>query len=498
MKTKIAILSIFLLTTLNAYAQFPEDALRLAQPGYGVSAQSMSMGNAMTGLSEGYDAAYFNPAGLAQSYQSEFEMGLNFLGYNNNANYLGSPSSLSSSQTDLSNLGVVYPFPTTKGSFVIALGYNRENDFNTALSFNAYNPNSSIVPSLYYYNNIPYDVNYDIPYYTGLEDSATQRIALNKNVQQNGTVYESGGLNNYLIAGAVDIAQDFSIGLTLNLLSGSYHYARQFTETDPSGYWANIQLSDLSDAVGLQSFVLNDNVDQDLSGWNAKVGFLYRLADESGKVIARFGGTIEFPTFMAVDENYSDEGTYVNAAGALVGLSPYTTPGGSNNYDVTTPFEFGFGASGEISLLTIAADVQYVDWTQLQFSTSSGTTLPSDFINSLNSQIKQEFRATASLRGGAELALMNPDYSLLVPYIRAGVEYLPSPYAGDGSPQAQKIVSGGVGIKIQNSINLDVAYQYGWWNTSEQLYLDPNTNVSYETASKVTNTNFMFTFKYDF
>jgi hypothetical protein len=490
---------VILLASLKVFAQFPEDALRLGQPGYGVSARSMSMGNAMTGLSEGFDATYFNPAGLAQSYQSQFTMGLNFLGYNNDANYLGTPSSLSSSQTDLSSFGLVYPFPTTRGSFVIALGYNRGTDFNSALGFNAYNPNSSIVRSLY--DN---SVDYDIPYNVGLEDTL-ENIKLNKNVQQNGTVYESGGLNNWLLAGSVDIAQDFSIGLTLNLVSGSYHYARQFTETDPNGYWANTQLSDISNAIGLGSFVLNDNVDQDLSGWDAKFGFLYRLANESGKVIARFGGTIEFPTFMTVDETYSDAGTYVNAKGVDItpeanpsGVSPYTTPGGNNNYDVTTPFKFGFGVSGGISILTIAADVQYVDWTELQFSTSSGPTLPSGFINNLNSQVRQEFRAATNLRVGAELALANPDYSSFVPYIRGGLGYYESPYVGDGSAQAQKYASGGVGFRIQNSIDLDLAYQYGWWNTSEQLYFDPVTNASYGTTNKITNTNFMFTFEYNF
>lgn len=319
MKSRIIVLLVFSLTSLDAFAQFPEDALRLGQPGYGVSARSMSMGNAMTGLSEGFDATYFNPAGLAQSYQSQFTMGLNFLGYSNAANYLGTSNSLSSSQTDLSNLGFVYPFPTTKGSFVIALGYNRGNDFNTALSFNAYNPNSSIVPSLY--DNDP---NYDIPWNVGLEDTMGNPY-ITKNVQQKGTVYESGGLNNWLVAGAVDIAQDFSIGLTLNLVSGSYHYARQFTETDPNGFYRNTQFVGPFNASGFTGLVLNDNVDQDLSGWNAKVGFLYRLPDENGKIIARFGGTIEFPTFMTVNEKYSDAGTASFLSGYV--YPSYTTPG---------------------------------------------------------------------------------------------------------------------------------------------------------------------------
>lgn len=173
-------------------------------------------------------------------------------------------------------------------------------------------------------------------------------------------------------------------------------------------------------------------------------------------------------------------------------------PGGNNNYDITTPFKFDFGVSGGTSILTVAADFQYVDWTELQFSTSIDPTLPSDFINNLNSQIKQEFRATTDIRAGAELALANMDYSTFVPFIRVGGGYLQSPYAGDGSAQGQKYVSGGVGFKIQNSIDLDLAYQYGWWNTSEQLYFDPVTNASYGTTNKITNTNFMFTFGYDF
>jgi len=496
MKSRIAVLVIIFLTSLDALAQYPEDALRLAQPSYGVSARSMSMGNAMTGLSEGFDATYFNPAGLAQSYQSQFTMGLNFLGYNNDANYLGTSSSLSSSQTDLSNLGIVYPFPTTRGSFVIALGYNRSTDFNTALGFNAYNPSSSILPSLYdsYVDPNTGVRSYDIPYNVSLEDTLG-RFVVDKNVQQTGTVYESGGLNNYLVAGAVDIAQDFSIGLTLDLLSGSYHYTRQFTETDPTGTYRYSQLSDDPTAVGFGSFALNDNVDQDLSGWNAKVGFLYRWAGENGNVMARFGGSIEFPTFMTVDESYADAGT----ASYLSGYTySYATPGGNNNYDVTTPFKFSFGVSGGLSILTIAADVQYVDWTALQFGTSSGTTLPSDFINELNTQIKQEFRAATNLRVGAELALADPDRSQFVPYIRGGLGYYESPYVGDGSAQAQKYASGGVGFKIQNSIDLDVAYQYGWWNTSEQLYFDPVSNAGYGTTEKITNTNFMFTFSYNF
>jgi hypothetical protein len=497
MKSRLAFVSIFLCASIQVYAQYTDDALRLAQSGYGVSARSISMGNAMTGVSEGFDATYFNPAGLAQSHESEFTSGLNFLGYSDNATYLGNNNTLSSSQTDLSNLGVIYAFPTVRGSFVIALGYNRAQDFNSALSVSGTNSKSSIVPSLYY----PGDTLADIAYMLYLEDGS-QNPLVTKNVQQSGKTYTSGGLNNWSASAGLDIANNFSVGVTLNLIGGSYQYTRTFIENATS-QGGNYNGSDFS------SLVLTSQDNQDISGVNAKVGFLYRLEGESGNTIARFGMSIASPTFFTVTYSYSSSGvgyystppsplsySTSNGYGELEGGGP------ALQYDVTTPFKFEVGASGSLSRLLLAADIEYVDWTEMQFSNSN---LPAgdNTISELNAQIKQEFQATVNLRGGIEYALADPDYATFVPYLRIGGQYLPSPQSGATSGMAQKYLSGGIGAKIQNSISLDFAYQYGWWNTSTLVY--PSTtinNVVYASQStsneKITNTNFMFTFKYDF
>ncbi len=334
MKIRITLVSLFLCVSIRVYAQYPEDALRLAQSGYGASARSISMGNAMTGVSDGFDATYFNPAGLAQSRESEFTTGLNFLGYNDNATYLGSNSTLSSSQTDLSNLGVIYAFPTVRGSFVIALGYNRGQDFNSALSVSGTNPNSSIVPSLYY----PGDTLADIAYMLYLEDGA-QNPVVTKNVKQSGKTYTSGGLNNWSASAGLDIASDFSIGGTLNLIGGSYQYTRTFVEsaTSQGGNYGGSYFN---------SLVLVDQDNQDISGVNVKVGFLYRLEGESGNTSARFGLSVTSPTFLTVTYGYSSSGV-----GNYTGYSPlgYSTSNGYGElegggpalrYDVTTPFKF--------------------------------------------------------------------------------------------------------------------------------------------------------------
>ncbi len=503
MKSKLLIIfsSLFLIS-INAFAQYPEDALRLAEGGYGVSAKSVAMGNAMIGLAQGFDATYFNPAGLAQSRQSQVQMGLNFLGYTDNSTYLGNSNSLSSSQTDLSSLGLVYPFPTTRGSFVIAFGYNHGPDYNAALAVSGYNPNSSIIPSLYY----PGDTLADIAYMDFLENTSQQPY-INGNVNQSGNVYVSGGLSNWLASAGLDIAPDFSLGLTINLISGQYKYVQNFQENGVSGNNYN--------STYFTSFALKNEDNQSISGWNAKLGMMYRVLDSGGNTIARFGATVEFPTLLTVNDNFSSNGTASFAAGPLgpAGSYSYATsngygenespyPGPTLQYDVTTPFKLGFGVSGGTPQLQAAADIQYVDWTELSFSNFN---LPSNQspAGDLNGQIKQQYRPTTSIRAGVEYALTNPNYSLLVPYLRAGVGYLPSPYSGDGSAQAQKLVSGGLGVKIQNTIEIDVAYQYDYWNTTSQLYPSTVINgITYASQStsneKITNTNFLFTFKYDF
>lgn len=499
MKREIsAVILVLALIVSNSYAQYPEDALRLGQDSYGIDARSMAMGNAMTGLAQGFDAVYFNPAGLAQSRMTQVTMGLNFLGYGNDATYLGRTNSLSSSQTDISDLGLVYPFPTTRGGFVIAVGYNRGSDYNSSLSVSGLNSRSSIIPSLYFAS----DTNSDIAYMDFLEN-LNRNPYVTGNVNQKGTTYTSGGLNNWLVSAGVDVAENFSVGLTLNLISGSYKYTQNFEETGvPGDNYSNSYFT---------SFGLTNQDNQDISGWNAKLGLLYRFDDAAGNTVARFGVGIQFPTFVTITDNYSSSGTASFASGPFGPAGSYSwstnngygqneTPGSALQYDITTPFKFDAGVSGGSRQILAAADIEYADWTQLSFGSSN---LPAGTTDNLNSQIKQDFRPTLNVRVGLEFALVDPTTSLFVPYLRLGGQYLPSPYVGDGGDQAQKFVSGGLGASIQNTIGIDIAYQYGWWNTTSLVYTGTTINGAYypgqsTSGEKITNGNFMFTFKYNF
>ncbi|PIW68915.1 MAG: hypothetical protein COW08_10050, partial [Ignavibacteriales bacterium CG12_big_fil_rev_8_21_14_0_65_30_8] len=70
-------ISILILTT-NIYSQGIPDVLRLGEPGLGIGARALGMGNSYIGLSDDASAMFFNPAGLGLMNRIEISGGLNY------------------------------------------------------------------------------------------------------------------------------------------------------------------------------------------------------------------------------------------------------------------------------------------------------------------------------------------------------------------------------------------------------------------------------------
>jgi len=141
---------------------------------------------------------------------------------------------------------------------------------------------------------------------------------------------------------------------------------------------------------------------------------------------------------------------------------------------------FSGGVSFIIRDLVLSGDIEYTDWTQLQFENAN-----SDLI-ALNKDIKEIFRGTANLRAGVE-------YDLQDVRLRGGFIYNTSPYQNDPSSFDQKYVTAGLGVPLGGSTMLDIAYARGWWETFRTNY-DRSSRVN----EKVTANNFLMTFSYRF
>jgi long-subunit fatty acid transport protein len=481
MKVWILTAMVTVLVVLPAAAQFPEDALRFATPGLGVGARSLGMGNAYTGVANDFSALYWNPAGLAQMEYGEFSFGLSQFNHKNSGTLLdrntgsvfGSPVSYSNNATNLNSLGLALPVEVRRGALVFGFGFQRQANFTTGLSFEGFNPRSSIIQA-YAPDGSLYPADMTLPEYLKLAfaDTVTGRYEspIADSLTQSGQVLEGGGINHWSFGGAMDVAKNVSVGATVTYASGTYKYDRTYKETDLRNVYRTFPYD-------FDQLTIDEFVESDLSGFGAKLGLMYRVPERF-----RFGIAVKTPTTYQVKEDFGTTArSYFDNGDVFPADGPYETTG-SGEYDVVTPWVFSAGASVVLQDLLLSGDIEYTDWTQLEFASA-----PASLI-ALNKDIKTLFRPTANLRAGAEYNLSQIGLRL-----RGGFIYNPSPFEGDPSSFDQKSITAGLGFLLGESTMLDVGYAHGWWKSFRSNYSGP----SHVNESVKTNT-FLATFSYRF
>jgi long-subunit fatty acid transport protein len=456
-------LSITLLTT-TTYSQFPEDALRLSFPGMGIGARSLGMGMAYTSVANDYSATYWNPAGLGQAKMNEVSLGLSHLSYGNTSTFLNNNQSFTNSATSVNSLGMVYPFPTRRGSLVFAIGYGREANLTTGLSFKGFNAQSSIIPSL----------DSDLAYELYLID-AQGNTPLVDSMEQSGKVLEGGGVNHWTVAGAIEAAPNLFLGVALNFISGSYSYNRTYLESD---IYNKYNVARFGADYAFTDLALSDVIDADLSGFTAKFGLLYRFRNNM-----QIGIGVKTPSYYTIRENYSQDGASTFDVPDSSGRYSYGYQiDATGEYDIASPFVFSAGVSVPVQDLLLAADIEFIDYTQMEFRNASQRLL------NMNTDIKELFRPVTNFHIGGEYAFTDLGLQL-----RGGFAYLPSPYDGDPESFARKYITGGVGFLVEDVILIDLGYAHGSWETFRYNY-----TTAPKTSEKVDTNNLIATVTYRF
>jgi long-subunit fatty acid transport protein len=431
--------------TVTGVAQYPEDALRLALPGAGVGTRALGMGNAYIGVASDYSAIYWNPAGLAQARFGEFSAGLSHSSMGDNSSFFGNRTLYESSATNLNHIGLVYPVPVKRGSFAIAFGYNRRNDFTGGLEFGGFNPSDSYIqswaPDSSSYNSGDLATNLAYQLYLANIDSirGIWDSKIKNRTTQRAEVSEGGGLNDWSMAAAIDVAKNFSLGATLTYISGSYTYSRDYTEEDLNNLYTVLPFD-------FARLTVKDRIDGSSYGWGGSFGLLYRVPDKY-----RFGLTVKFPTSYRISETYSTSATSLFDNKDTY---DYETGAGKVEYEVLTPWKFGFGGSATFGDLLVAADAEFCDYTTLEFSTGPQGVL--DY----NLKMRDIFREAWNYRLGAEYEFPNAGFRL-----RGGYMFQDSPYKGDDDSFAHQYLTLGGGVLLSGSVMLDAAYAHGWWKT---------------------------------
>lgn len=454
-------------TTSNTYAQYASDALRFSQTNYGSSARFKGLGNAQIGVGGDMSSLGGNPAGLGLFTKSEFSLTPEFNQTGANSLYLGQNTNSTKNQLNLNQLGIVFYAPTYKQkgqdvkrgliSTVFGLGYNRNNDFSSEITYGGLNNSTSIADYFAQIagNQVPntlsegslermaYD-NYLISYdgATGTYFPETFAQASQGNIQRKNEV-RTGSTSEFNFSGAANISNQIYIGASINLVDIRYNSDAIYEESGKAREFdANGNLTGNNINYKL-AFTQNQQTKG--SGVNGRLGVIFRPVGNF-----RLGLTLQTPTWFVIDDTYTEG---LDNRGTARGRADSKTY--DFTYNLRTPLKGSLGASYIIAgQALISADVDFVDYSSIRFSANEGFNGVNDMatINNNNRNVKDNYKSAVNYRVGAE-------YKINTISLRAGYGVNGSPYkTGDADLLDTKMYSGGIGYRVSNYY-LDLAYQ---------------------------------------
>jgi hypothetical protein len=453
------------LTAQNYFEPNISDALRLSQSGNIFDARALGMGNAHSIINDTYTATLMNPAtlGLASRFTINTSIGVNL--YRSEATFLNDKFPSDKTETILNQAGIVIPLVSDSAShnFVISIGYNRSRDFNRVVKFSGFNSgNNSLIQDLTSMNNyLPRDL---LLSYSTFDPTTNEYLGDNTifsgNLNQDGYVLEEGGVNHWSFGIAYEFASNIFFGASVNYNVGSFLSDGEFTESDMNNNYHDtlrtVPNNHLS--AGFKSFYINDINDWVFNGVDFRFGVLYKFFDFIG-----IGGSVKTPTISFVDEKHYFKGTSEFISGNTARVDTVI----SNDYTITSPFEFTLAAAVNIFFLTGTAEVTYIDYTQMKFS--EGLTVPDR--SALNKQILDKYTQTFNVKAGAEFRLPFTGISA-----RAGAMYIPYPVEDAPQEFDRKFLTAGLGLRSgEGAMEFNVTYILGFW---DQLSEDYGSGIS--------------------
>jgi long-subunit fatty acid transport protein len=441
----IAVLALTALLVGPAGAQDGEDGLRFSarQPGIGVRA--LGMGGAGAGGLADLSALYSNPAGLGYLKGSLFSGGLTSFTTDDDAIYSvsgfreGTTSDVS--DTGFDHVGYAYRVPTRRGALVVAANVQRVQTFSRELFFNGTNGVNSAtefflpLPGEYAVDVDPgndgvrgtaddvftptftrelsfigfetYAIDLDIDAFEAGSDQPFFPAVTTGSVTQQGVVTEEGNMYEFSLGGALEAARGVMVGLSVNIPYGKWEFNRTLDEVDFQN-----DNDGLGGTVDFESMTWTETIESDLVGVNLRAGVSLEAARD-----LRVGFTIETPTYYSISEDFAtflvtrfDDG-FVGSYGRDFDQD---VGAGVFDYEVVTPWRLGAGLGYRIGDLTLLADAEFVDWSQLELDSDNYPFLQE------NQDISQNLEQVVNTRFGAEYELSNF-------VVRGGFGYQPDP-----------------------------------------------------------------------
>jgi long-subunit fatty acid transport protein len=410
---------------------------------FGIGARALGMGGAYIGIGDDYSASFWNPAALTQIRRLEGFGTLSHAQQKNDATLGNFRFDDDLSSTRLNSIGFAYPVPTYQGSLVFSLGYHHIHPYDASLKFSWFNP---------------------LP-----QDRTTQTWS----------VLEEGSLNNWVFAGAIEVAPNVSIGAALNYWTGKHDYRFSFTDIDYENF-----VSDFREAR--RTSIVNFNY----SGFNVKFGGLYRPLP-----FVRLGLTLSTPVYISGTDTWKvDDSDFDDDDSVFVFQDDDAI-----DFKIRSPLSLAAGGAVNLAWLLLSGSIEWTDWSQTRYSTDPPVAITKDIAlddeeSLANDSLRANYRNTLRLRLGAEFTLPILDLQF-----RAGYFFDPSPLNGlpeddftmpfvgalfNKKAGDREFFTAGLGIFLDKQTRLDLAYLRGEW--TDASILDDFSDDLYPISEKKT------------
>ncbi len=311
-----------------------------------VGARPFGLGGAYTAVSDDYYALFYNPAGLGQITDFTFSGSFSNLKISDKATFFNYDSTTDASFSKINSFGAAIPLPTTQGSLVIGIGYNRVRDFGKELITVKNVPVILTTPVVI--DSTEYSVDFDVL------DSAEE--------------FQKGALSQTSIGASIEVAPDFFVGGSINFWSGTKEYNWNLNEI---GGVYNVQLDTDGDSTfdTTTTYMLSDlrqqeHYTQEYSGINLTLAFLARSRNQNFSI----GGVVKSPVNLEAKEDWD---LFIRET-VYPGYEP--VPDSSitdyGKFKVQSPWIFRVGAAFKYSYFLVSSDIELKDYSQIQYTTN--------------------------------------------------------------------------------------------------------------------------------
>jgi hypothetical protein len=465
---KRLILTVFIaVSAISLKAQNEFDVLRYSQLDFYGDARFNAMGGSFGALGANMSAISTNPGGIGVYKSSDFSFTPAFDYNYTESTHDGKLATDGKLNFHFANIGLVGTFDNGGDweSFSFGLGYNRTSNYNNSITVNGITDSSALSS---YTNELNadggtfesdisnfYPFSSNLAYQTYLVNPLLNDTTQYNHVFSNSdnitqhTSYETrGGSGEMFFAMGGNYSDRLYIGASLGIPTVRYVYDRYYTETAEVG----------DTLTEFDNFRVHDYVRTSGAGVNFKLGLIYRITDWF-----RFGTAFHTPTVYSLNDEYE---TSIRAEKKDGVVYEESTPYGSFNYFVTTPYRFI--SSGSIIVGNhgvVNVDYEIVDYASARIKEDTYYAGASADFSTENQNVRNNFKLTQNIRVGTEWRLD--------PFrLRAGYRYqgnsLSDRFIADNSAS---IYSLGAGIK-DDDYYFDMAYSLRMQNSETIIVAD--------------------------